>query len=176
MTGYILGEDLSKLTTKEALQTKTEMPEVFKGWNATQKFVRDVRQNILRSESSMEQKASNAFEFALVARVAERVGEQFGGFQDHECRQIKASLVAMEEAGTGRVRLSDFWRPALNNPDGDWQFGESLSYLRQLGVLDESDAQTPRVMIANYISSLSNCIASSSYYSVCCINECDGLF
>jgi hypothetical protein len=81
----------------------------------------------------------------------------------------------MEEAGTGRVRLSDFWRPALNDPNGSWQFGESLSYLRQLGVLDESDAQNPRVIIANYISSPSNCIASSSFYSVCCMDECEGL-
>jgi len=107
--------------------------------------------------------------------VAERVGEQFGRFQDHECRQIKAALVAKEEAGTGRVRLSDFWKDAHDNPDGAWQFGESLNYLRQLGVLDESDSNNLRVMIANYISSPSNCIASSSFYSVCCMDECEAL-
>merc|ERR1719235_2362816 len=32
----------------------------------------------------------------------------------------------------------------------------------------------PRVIIANYISS-PNCIASSSFYSVCCMDECEGL-
>jgi hypothetical protein len=175
MTGYILGEDLSNMTIEDAMQTKFEMPEVFMAWNATQQFVRTMRQDIARTESSVEQKATGSLDFSLVARVAERVGEQFGRFQDHECKQIKASLMAMEEAGTGRVRLSDFWKPALNNPDGEWQFGESLNYLRQLGVLDESDPENLRVMIANYISSPSNCIASSSFYSVCCMDECEGL-
>merc|ERR1719436_34448 len=173
MTFYILGEDLSNLTSEQMLEAKADMPEVFSAWPATQKFVRGVREQITRAE----QQASGSFEFSVVARVAEKIGEQFGSFQNHECRKIKAALVAKEEGRTGRVRLSDFWRPALENPDADgaWQSTERLSYLRQLGVLDESDPQTPRVMIANYISSLSNCIASTSYYSVCCINECEGL-
>jgi len=175
LTGYILGENLATMSFQEAIDAKNEMPEVFMAWNATKKFARTVQNNIIQFESSPEQKQSGTFDFSLVGRVAERIGEQFGSFQDHECKQIKASLVAMEEAGTGRVRLSDFWRPALNDPNGSWQFGESLSYLRQLGVLDESDARNPRVIIANYISSPSNCIASSSFYSVCCMDECEGL-
>merc|ERR1719254_93165 len=120
------------------------------------------------------QPASSALDFSAVAHVAEKVGEKFGSFQDHECRQIKASLVAREEGKTGRVRLSDFWKPALDTPNESWHSSESLSYLRSLGVLDDTDAGMPRVMIANYISSQSNCIASSSYYSVCCIDECEG--
>jgi len=175
MTGYILGENLATMTLQEAMDAKDEMPEIFMAWNATKDFVRRVRKNITQYESSAEQRASGSIEFSLVARTAERIGEQFGAFQDHECKHIKASLVAMEEAGTGRVRLSDFWRPALNDPNGSWQFGESLSYLRQLGVLDESDAKNLRVIIPNYVSSPSNCIASSSFYSVCCMDECEGL-
>jgi hypothetical protein len=172
MTGYILGEDLSNMTSQDALDAKNEMPEIFMAWSSTQEFVRRVRKNITEIESNAEQQASGVFDFSLVARVAERVGEQFGNFQNHECRQIKSSLMAIEEAGTGRVRLSDFWKPALS---GEWQFSESLSYLRQLGVLDETDAQHPRVIIPNYVSSPSNCIASSSFYSVCCMDECEGL-
>jgi hypothetical protein len=175
MAGYILGEDFSNMSVADVLQTKRDIPEVFMAWNATQEFVRDVRRNITSSESSSEQKASGVLDFSLVARVAERVGEKFGSFQDHECREIKASLMAKEEGSTGRLRLSEFWKPALDNPDGAWQFSESLTYLRQLGVLDESDAKVPRVMIPNYISSASNCIASSSFYSVCCMDECEGL-
>jgi len=175
MTGYILGENLATMTFQDAMDAKDEMPEIFMAWNATKDFVRSVRKNITQYESSAEQRASGSIEFSLVARTAERIGEQFGAFQDHECKHIKASLVAMEEAGTGRVRLSDFWRPALNDPNGSWQFGESLSYLRQLGVLDESDAKNLRVIIPNYVSSPSNCIASSSFYSVCCMDECEGL-
>merc|ERR1719498_1946242 len=120
----------------------------------------------------MEQKSSGELDFSLIARVAERVGEQFGSFQDQECHQIKASLLKMEEPGTGRVRLSEFYKPAIGC---QWQFQESVAYLRQLGALDEADPAKPRVIIANYISSPSNCIASSSFYSVCCMDECEGL-
>jgi len=104
--------------------------------------------------------------------VAERVGEHFGAFQDQECRQIKDSLVAMEQSGTGRVLLADFYKPALG---GNWQFQETVAYLRELGALDESDPERPRVIIPNYMASPSNCIASSSFYSVCCMDECEGL-
>merc|ERR1719221_895341 len=33
MTGYILGEDLSAVSAEDALQTKSEMPDVFTAWN-----------------------------------------------------------------------------------------------------------------------------------------------
>jgi len=172
MMAYILNENLANLSHEEAADLKDEMPDVFLAWNATRRFVHDVRINVTRFESNAEQKKSGLFDFSLVARIAERVGERFGRFQDLECKQIRSSLYAIEESGTGRVRLSDFYKPAL---DGSWQFQESQKYLRQLGALDESDPQNPRVIIANYISSPSNCIASSSFYSVCCIDECEGL-
>merc|ERR1719502_2553197 len=78
----------------------------------------------------------------------------------------------IEHRGTGRVKLSDFYKPAL---DGSWQFQESVSYLRQLGTLDESDSTDPSVVIANYLASQTNCIASSGFYSVCCKDECESL-
>jgi len=54
---------------------------------------------------------------------------------------------------------------------------ESSNYLRKLGALDETNSQSPQVMIPNYISSPTNCVAASpaSFYSVCCLNECEGL-
>ena len=36
-----------------------------------------------------------------------------------------------------------------------------MAYLRQLGALDESDAETLRVIVPNYILGPSNCVASS---------------
>jgi len=172
MTSYILGEDLSNMTLQAALENRAEMPEIYLAWNDTQEFVRSMRRNVTKSDGSAEQKSSGQLDFALVARVAERVGEQFGDFQDLECQQIKSTLLKIEEAGTGRVRLSDFYKPAL---DGAWTFQESVNYLRQLGALDETDPANPRVIIANYLSSPTNCIASSSFYSVCCMDECEGL-
>jgi hypothetical protein len=111
-----------------------------------------------------------------LAKVAEEVGEKFGTFQDTECQHMKESLMRMETSGTGRVKLSDFYKPALANPDGSWQFQESVAYLRQLGLLDEwSNPKEGSVMIANYLLSSNNCIASSGFYSVCCKDECEAL-
>lgn len=73
--------------------------------------------------------------------------------------------------GSGRVPLAAFYSQPEN---ADYQFTESLDYLREIGALDES-AGAPRVRIANYLVGPSNCIASSTYYSVCCLSECEGL-
>merc|ERR1719326_2580204 len=140
------------------------MPEVFLAWNQTQKFLEKVRKE--------EASAAGENDFASLVKVVERVGDRFGSFQDSECRDLKDKLVAMEYRGTGRVKLAQFYKPAL---DGSWTFQESVGYLRALGLLDESDPSSPSVMIANYITSHANCIASSGFYSVCCKNECEGL-
>jgi hypothetical protein len=111
-------------------------------------------------------------EFSSLARVAEVIGEEYGSFQNFECHQLKDTLMKMEFAGSGRVKLADFYKPALG---GGWQFQESVGYLRQVGALDESDPNSMSVIIANYLYSQANCIASSGYYSVCCIDECEAL-
>merc|ERR1719464_479106 len=140
---------------------------VYPTWNVTQKFVRDTYQEVVISN------ASNAIGFADVVRVAEEIGERYGRWQDAECRELQDTLAHYGDQTTGRVRLTDFYAGAVN--DGHWEFSESIAYLRQLGALDESDETNPRVIIPNYINSPSNCLASSSYYSVCCINECEEL-
>ena len=96
------------------------------------------------------------------------MGERYGRWQNTECLDLKGRLAGYGDTVTGRVRLADFYSGAVR--DGHWQFTESVAYLRELGALDESDPENPRVIIANYINSPSNCVASSSYYSVCCIN------
>lgn len=166
MMAYILGDNLTNMTLKRAQESRAEMPELYMAWKDTQTFMRDMRVNITAATQAHETN------FATLAKVAEAAGEHFGSFQDQECREIKGKLLAMEDRGSGRVRLADFYKPALG---GDWQFQESVSYLRSLGVLDESDPKDPSVMIANYLTSQSNCIASSGFYSVCCMDECEAL-
>jgi len=164
MMAYILSEPLDNMTATKAQELVAEMPEIFLAWQDTQKFVQDVRRNVTSNEDKMD--------FASLAKVIEDVGEEFGSFQDLECQQMKDKLVKVEHRSTGRVLLSDFYKPAL---DGSWTFQESADYLRSQGILDESDPSQPSVMIANYVTSHSNCIASSGFYSVCCKNECEGL-
>jgi len=144
------------------------MPQIYPGWSQTKEFVRDVRQSIVSK--------SDQLSYLDVSKVVEETGERYGRWQDTECRSIMAQLLAIEDTtagGAGRVRLADFYRLALH--DKQLQFTESRSYLRKLGALDESDPTTPRIIITNYLYGPSNCVASSQYYEVCCINQCEDL-
>jgi len=164
MLAYILGQNIKNLTFRLDQRLKEKMSEIFYAWPDTQKFVREIQKNVTETASEAD--------FASLAKVVDVVGERFGSFQDLECHSLKAKLLKMEFRGTGRVLLSDFYKPAL---DGVWTFQESSAYLRSLGLLDESDPTKPSLIIANYLTSEANCIASSGFYKVCCKNECEGL-
>jgi len=97
---------------------------------------------------------------------------RYGSYQNLECHKLKNQLVEMEDEGTGRVPLSRFYRGGLN---GDWTFAESVEYLRRVGALDDTNPRRMSVVIPNWIQSPSNCFAGSSFYSVCCSDECEGL-
>lgn len=101
------------------------------------------------------------------------ITENFQTYWRSECDSMKDALVSMDSHHTGRVPLSKFYNTAVNT---DWRFGESESYLRELGALDESSSITgPQVIIPNYIQATSNCIVSTSHYLVCCQNECEDI-
>lgn len=158
---YILPEDLA------AVATDDDMVATYPGWKETQEFVRDVKREVTRTDHGSKPS------FTLMTNVVEEVGERFGRFQDAECRQMKDQLVGLNDHGIGRVELADFYRPALD--DNSFAFHESIEYLRELGALDETDPTSPSVIIPNYVNAPSNCIASSSFYSVCCLDECEQL-
>jgi len=143
-----------------------EIVETYPEWAAVQEFVRDLL-HATRPDTK-------EFQFSDVAAVMEEVGERFGRWQNSLCQKIESRLVDIETAPrTGRVFLSEFYGHYLN--DGDFNFAESPGYLRQLGALDESDPAVLRVIIPNYISSMSNCIISTDFHRVCCIDECEDI-
>merc|ERR1719235_2442416 len=171
MSIYILGfleTDLKSLTAEMAQEMYENILEIYPTWPETQQLMREVYRSVAPKRDYVY--------FNEIENVIAELGERYGRFQDIECRQFKDWLVALEDSsvgGAGRVRLSDFYGAALN--DGKWQFSESIDYLRQLGALDESDPSNLRVIIPNYISGPSNCVASSAYYSVCCLDECESI-
>jgi len=171
MAVYILGfmhEDLNTLTGDMASEMHKNILELYPTWAETQQFLREVQQSVAPKRDYMY--------YSDMETVIAEVGERYGRFQDIECRMLKDWLVEVEDTsigGAGRVRIADFYGRALN--DGKWQFSESVDYLRQLGALDDADPSNPRVIIPNYISGPSNCVASSAYYSVCCMDECESI-
>jgi len=114
----------------------------------------------------------HAFTFEEAAHVVDDLAENYGKFQNAECSRMKDDLMALDTDGTGLIPLSTFY---LKSDKREYQFTESVEYLREISALDDSWQREPRVRIANYVAGPSNCIASSNYYSVCCLNECDGM-
>jgi hypothetical protein len=116
---------------------------------------------------------SGMYSFADAHEVVTSITKSFASFWEDECQVIKQSLVAMDRLGTGRLSLTDFYGA---NVDGEWRFGESESYLRDLGALDESSVfRGKQVIIPNYLQGASNCIVAASHYLICCVSECEAV-
>jgi hypothetical protein len=167
MIAYILGTNFTSMEPKGVTQLHAQIKESYPTWPHTQKFLREVQE--FTSPAKREE-----LSYEHVASIVEEVGERYGRWQDNECQDLKKDLVLAEDKQKGgRVRMSDFYGMAVKQ--GKWQFGESVDYLRMLGALDETDPSNPSVIIPNYISSPTNCLAASSYYSVCCLDECEDI-
>jgi len=168
LASYILGTEVNGLTQLQIQKRKKDVAVAYPNWPETQQFARDIRERLTGFRDILT--------FADVVSVVTEIGERYGQWQNSECLALKDELTGLSPApdrASGRVRLSDFYRGALHK--GKWHFGESVNYLRQLGALDESDPTDLKVIVTNYIHSPSNCLASSAFYSVCCLDECESI-
>merc|ERR1719384_1286575 len=147
------------------------MIEDFPSWHDFKLWVQDVRYTMTRERVSQSFQSED-FSLDHVIREIQEINDRLGVFQNIECRSLKGALVDLEYKNTGRVLLSDFYREGLK---GKFLFIEHVDYLRKLGALDESDAKHPSVIIANYLAGPANCLTSTSFHSVCCFDECEGL-
>jgi len=153
---------------KETLQY---MKDEFNAWYDFELWVSDVRQSIAFERTRRQFKADALSLESVVEEVIE-LNDRIGTFQNIECKTLKAGLMEKEYKSTGRVLLSDFYRLGMQ---GTFLFNEHHDYLRKLGALDETDPVHPTVIIPNYLASQANCLASTSFHSVCCIDECEQL-
>jgi hypothetical protein len=111
--------------------------------------------------------------FSQTAHLIEEIGERYGAFNEEDCGKLKKQLLDVESATRmGRVRLAEFYKKGLYS---NWEFTEKKEYLRSIGALDESDPKQPYVIVPNYVASRPNCLSCSSFYVVCCRNECEDL-
>jgi hypothetical protein len=162
-------------TTQEVEKKRSTIALEYPNWPKNVEFLRDVQRDFVKAKQAdaSDDFSGDQLSFSTTGQIVEEVGERFGRWQDSECRELKDTLLTMEDkSAPGRVLLKEFYGNALS---GGWQFSESPAYLRELGALDESDSDRPRVIVSNYVNSPSNCLASSSFYSVCCIDECEDL-
>jgi len=177
LASYLIIEMLEGKDDKEQHKFDKENIEArYPNWNDAHIFLMDVAgsDDFARMPTSNPFKAHEQFEFEDIIRLTERVSEEVGPWSSYECHDMKNLLSALDVHETGRVKLADFYQATVN---GAWQFLEPSDYLRHNGALDESSSYLgPQVMIANYITGMSNCITSAPYYAICCLNECDVVF
>jgi len=117
-------------------------------------------------------KSQIVYSFLQASQIVRSMAHAYGQWQNRECRRMAEELRALDYQSSGRVPLDKFYSQSKS---ADYSFTESRDYLRQIGALDEAGVVMPQVRIANYVMGPSNCIDISSYFSVCCLSECEGL-
>jgi len=173
VVAYLLGSSAVVHSVWDIEQNKYQLMAQYPNLNETEMWVQDLRHvHQLEQQSHLNPFVKRTVTFDDYASFALQFGHRFGAFQNLECHTLKRKLVEMENAGSGRVLLSRFYSNALA---GEWEFMESVEYLRNQGALDETDPDSPSVVIPNYITSRMNCLTASEFYAVCCLNECDEL-
>merc|ERR1719330_934089 len=88
---------------------------------------------------------------------------------NQECVAVKSKLVEVEYPGTGRVSVARFYGDTEN------PLQESVAYIRNMGALDDAVLGSPALVIPNYMSSPSRSMPFSSYFSVCCPDDCESV-
>jgi len=167
LTAYLTGNNISRLSREALRSTCKLVEEQFPQWVNTKTLIQETQRQVAPTLQVLE--------FSDVELILELVSEKMGHRVDEgACQDIEDRLVALQDSiGSGRVRLSDFYSSHLEGEH--FEFNERPEYLRQLGVLDESDPSAPRIMIPNYLTMAGNCFNVSSYYDLCCIDLCEDL-
>jgi len=142
-------------------------PLQVKDWAEVQAWMHGIQEKLYPSAPG-----KMSLSFDAVSRVVEEIGANYGAYNKKECAKLKYELLDVESKKAGRVRLTEFYKKGLK---GVFEFNEKIDYLRVLGAVDESDPEQPHVIVSNYVSSRPNCLVSSTFYAICCRNECEDL-
>lgn len=164
---YMLGGNFSIKDPAGVRRAHMAFVKQVKDWGNIQTWMDEVREEVHPSAS-----ARPVLDFAGAGQVVEAISERYGSYNEKECKSLKSELLSVESQKAGRVRLPEFYKKGLN---GVFEFNEKLEYLRALGALDESDPTQPYVIVPNYVGSRPNCLVASSFYVICCRNECEDL-
>lgn len=162
MMSLILRKDLTKAGALE--KGFRFLDRNYPSWSEMQTWMTNVRQTTLPG--------MDVHSFDDMSNATEQMSMQLGGYLDSDCRKMKDALLEDEEADSGRVLLSNFYKKGMEK---NFHFVEKASYLRQLGALDESHPGEPQVIIPNFIVSPNNCLVDNGFYSICCLNECESV-
>merc|ERR1719296_180796 len=77
------------------------------------------------------------YSFSTVWQIVEGMVENYGMWQNEECRHMKNMLMALENHASGLVPLRSFYTGHVTE-GATYRFAESVDYLREIGALDEA--------------------------------------
>jgi hypothetical protein len=163
---YMLGGRFKIRGQAKVMKAHEIFVQKIKDWGRAQEWVHGVQLELYPSSSN------NTLDFNAIAHVVEQAGQRYASYNANACSELKSELIGIESKKAGRVRLTEFYKRGLS---GVFDFTEKIDYLRALGAIDESDPSQPHVVIPNYVGSRPNCLMASSFYVVCCRNECEDL-
>ena len=177
MMVYIQGGNLTWMTPRKLQAKQARLTKKDPSWRETRLWMRDIRGSVSYATRDCRNPfVDSGIDFGDAAHVVEEIGEQFGRWQDLECQSLKNILVGLDRDATGRVPLPDFYRATLGGVvPKPFEFDESIGFLRQLGALDESGALRPSILVTNCVNARTNCLTTTSFYAVWCIDECERL-
>jgi len=165
LQSMVLSFNISELSTQQVGRMRKFIDVLFPYWNDTKIWLDGVQRDVAPDLQTMA--------FSDVARIVEAVSERYGSQSDKDCEDIQEKLLHLEEGGTGRVKVRDFYESVAAR--GFWNFRENLEYLKHSGAIDDSDPSAPRIIIPNYLQLASNCLAPSGYYAICCMDRCESM-
>jgi len=168
--GLDVNEDVSEVLQHQALKAELKSSGIG-GWSDVVTFERDAVWNFeFARKHQTNPFAQHRYSFEVASQIVDQMAQDYGKWQNSECRKMKEVLMDLDPVGAGRIPLSTFYSQP---EEATYQFTESVEYLRKTGALDETVQGSPHVLIANYLLGPSNCVASSTYYSICCLSECE---
>ncbi|CAE7357291.1 unnamed protein product [Symbiodinium sp. CCMP2456] len=164
MMSYILEEGGSASAFEAYVSGNLSISDRYPNWAELQRFLHHIEGVVMPAKSTH-------LKFDDLSNLIHELQVHFGRWQDGECQEQMRELRKMEiEECPGHVNLRDFY--AANLYHNKWQFSESADYLHVVGALEDSEPDSPRVIMSNYVQGPNNCVAASRYYSQCCMNPC----
>jgi len=153
-------------TREQALAETKDILTDYPAWFQTKTWLEDLKTKHLVAS------ADGTYAFDNILPLVDRLDEEYNGLNDLDCKDLKGVLSKMQGKKPGRVRLSTFYNKGEYR---HWDFADKKEYLKALGVLDETDAAHPSVIITNYLLSRPNCLDASHLFTICCRDECEDL-
>jgi hypothetical protein len=170
---FEMGSAVDTVNAEHHLKVKDALRDLGPPWEAIDGFQKSATMSYeYARRSRISPFDSRRYSFEDASMIASDLVLGYGKWQNSDCVQMKNDLISLDHKGNGRVTLAAFY----SRPDSDsFAYSESVSYLRQIGALDETIPSAPSVILVNYVLGPTNCIATSEYYSVCCLNGCEAL-